>query len=190
MLIIEGPDGVGKTTLAKLLVEVLSTRAPYTYEHLSRLPKTWVSPWSYIDRMHRYCVKDRFHMSEIAYAYARGDSPILTPLGYAMVDGYARLFGAFTIVITASNEHLIDNFGKKFESEMYNLHIVKRANDWFTNCVGDHGEDYDLVVHLDVGDLWPAENCALVDRIVTAYEARQTELDEILSRRQINAIHA
>jgi len=74
MLILEGADQLGKTTLANKLLKELHKRGyPYVYRHFTRLPDCWKYPMSYLAHVSEPVVQDRFHMSEIVYTYMRNE---------------------------------------------------------------------------------------------------------------------
>lgn len=118
MLIIEGPDCVGKTTLAHTLNKGLADLG-YVYSHFTRLPYGFDRYWGYIERMSRRIVQDRFHLSEIVYAEARGDVSPLTPEMYNLVDARLRMLGGFTVLITADEELLRKRFSP--HNQMFDL---------------------------------------------------------------------
>lgn len=132
MFIVEGPDLVGKTTLAKKIAGWLNELGwPHIYRHLSRLPETWHwDPVSNYGRlMNPYVVQDRFHYSEPLYSRVRGDSALLGPSSYAQVERRLRSFAAFTMVITA-DEALIEKryTAERRVHEMYSLEKVLEVN--------------------------------------------------------------
>jgi GTPase SAR1 family protein len=63
MIVIEGPDGVGKTTLAKALQREMNS----AYVHYGPMPLWW-QPHDYMLRHVRHAVYDRYHWSALAYA--------------------------------------------------------------------------------------------------------------------------
>lgn len=128
MLIIEGSDAVGKTTLCHELVAKLPR---HMYSHLSRPAPKFNKYWDYVDRMNQYLVQDRYHLSEIVYAEMRGDKTDLTPEVYRLVDARARLIPAFTVVVVADSE-LIESRWKHTEDEqMYSLQQSLEVNLMF-----------------------------------------------------------
>lgn len=111
MLIIEGADRVGKTTLCHKLIERLAPTGPWMYRHFGPLPESWMHPWDYFPHMSRYVVQDRFHLSEWVYRRAEGQAnPDLTSEKYRLIDAQLRLLGSVTVVITASAK-IIDERG-------------------------------------------------------------------------------
>ena len=72
MLIIDGPDNVGKTTLAKKIVDVANKKSNgprFTSRHLTRPPEDWdyFKGYKKLAESGMYTVQDRFHLGTIAY---------------------------------------------------------------------------------------------------------------------------
>lgn len=184
MLIIEGSDLVGKTTLQSVLVNRLAEHGPWIPAHLSLPPKMWQSPSSYFQHMSRYVVQDRFHMSEIAYAFAaRGGKTRLTPYRYSLVDAKLRQLGGYTVVIIADKAFLREQWKGCNREEMYGLDVILRANEEFEQICVTHEVDVDIVIRCDNG--FPAKQTGVIDYIVQKYLQRQEELDAVLRQDQM-----
>ena len=176
MLIIEGSDLTGKTTLAKRLVEELKHEG-YIYRHLSRLPDGFDRYWGYRDLACLRIVQDRFHMSEPVYARVRGDDTCLTPETYRLVDGMLRGMGALTVVLACQDDGLIENRWR--EGEMYRISEVKYANDQYMAVVSGQFApysqmDYDYVIMETHSSPFPTEQD--IHNILQCYRARQNRL--------------
>lgn len=76
MLIIEGADNVGKTTIAKRLAE----RLGYEYRHEGPPPVGVDVVRYYLERMHDDVVQDRFHWGEIVYGALTDRGTTLRPI--------------------------------------------------------------------------------------------------------------
>lgn len=190
MIILEGTDLVGKTTLAKRLVELLDDRG-YIYRHLSRLPDAFDRYHGYARLMSRCVVHDRFHMSEVVYSYARGDrSTKLCPETYRLVDAKLRLVPALTVVVTAADASLVARHRERAKDEMYDAELVLRANEAFKTIAqkgmftyGDRRyNDMDVDVWLACTNDFPSEKHAM--EILELYERRLTTWSEINGRRE------
>lgn len=140
MLIIEGPDMVGKTTLvpwlqAELRAQLLWLRRPDLAEKvhtvkfgLEEAAYTTAKQW--IARAAPWCVADRFHLSETVYGpLGRGYSN-LTPDAAADVDAYLDRHGAVTIVVCATEaryEELIRDVYPT-RGEAFTQEVCRRVN--------------------------------------------------------------
>jgi thymidylate kinase len=183
MLIIEGPDGVGKTTLAKKLLGNFTDRV---YAHFTRLPPSFDYYWGYVERMGRRVVQDRFHLSEIAYAQARGETPKLCPETYRLVDGRLRLIGAYMVLVTATEELVRSRWDP---TQMYDVEKTVKAcqiyND-IARSVGSgrdyHGywPDVDMIITCSEGSPYVTDDA--VDRVLGEYRRRQAAVDHAGSR--------
>jgi thymidylate kinase len=178
MIIVEGPDGVGKTTLCKKLLSFLPT---HIYSHFTRLPRGFDYHWGYTDRISPDIVQDRFHLSELAYAVARGETPNLDEWSYKLVDARLRLAGGFTIVITADQD-LIKN--RWDESQMYNLDRTLRAADQYMELVHRSPPrwiDIDMTFHCTTEKAYVTDH--EVRDIVERYQANRLRLKTVARER-------
>jgi thymidylate kinase len=131
MFVIEGADLVGKTTLAKTLwSHPYFQERGYEIQHLSRLPTGHDRLIHYVSRMNPCGIFDRFYLSELAYAEARGD--VYRPFDaerLRIVHASACLQGVYTVLILfGSREVLEQRWGRE---EMYDLDVVWAANEAF-----------------------------------------------------------
>ncbi len=138
MLIIEGPDLVGKTTLAHKAIRLLNdANFPHVYHHLSRLPKAWKrdAAMNYRRLATPYVVQDRFHMSDPLYAELRGEPPVLSPSEYHELDGFLHFMGVYQLTIVADEELIVERYEKHAQREMYRLEDVLRVNKLYINAL-------------------------------------------------------
>lgn len=182
MLIIEGTDLTGKTTLARTLAESLDD---HIYAHFSRLPAGFDFLWDYAQRASPLIVQDRYHMSEIVYAHARGDSSRLTPERYRFLDGWLRVNAAlFTVVLTADPGLLSLRMQP---DEMYGLSTIVDANEGFLEVVeghyGSYKPDWDMHFHLTVTE--PFIEPRDVEQIYTNYTERMDQWITFHQRRRV-----
>lgn len=178
MLIVEGPDCVGKTTLCR---ELLKRLPGYIYAHFSRLPEGFDYYWGYIERISRRVVQDRFHMSEIAYSRARGDEPRLTRETYRLVDAKLRLLGGFTVLITAERNLIASRWRK---DQMYSLDKTLEAARIFEVLRDEReevGVDIDYAFHCTEGI--PYVPGTAIDQIIDLYRQRRSLVDALANLR-------
>lgn len=98
-------------------------------QHLSRLPIGHDRSWHYVNRMNFNGIFDRFYLSEIAYAEARGDTERpFTKEKLHWVHANAIIQGVFTVVLTGE-EGVVH--GRWDKPEMYDKETVLRANKAF-----------------------------------------------------------
>lgn len=177
MLIVEGTDLVGKTTFCRKLLEHLPA---HIYAHFSRLPPQFDYYWGYVDRMSRHVVQDRFHMSELAYAWARGEEPHISPEQYRLIDAELRRLGAYTVLVVVDDRALLKD--RMRVGEMYDFDTICKANDRFCGLWdGEFGNHY--IVDIDYtarcSSTKPFPNEDDVTNVLAAYRARQLLIDEL-----------
>ena len=171
MIIIEGPDCAGKTTLAQTLWSHprLQERG-MEVQHLSRLPTGHDREHHYIARMNVNGIFDRFHYSELAYAKARGDAEILlTPAKFKSVErALNSTFAAFKILLTISTRDILERRWTK--SEMYSQDIVWAANEEFKSMrlLFDY--------HFDATNDRPFVDASYAEWLINAYLERRGDL--------------
>lgn len=187
MIIVEGTDRVGKTTLCKKLLERLPT---HIYSHSTKPPKDFDYYWGYIDRISPNVVQDRFHMGEVVYSRVRGVRSELGSEEYRLVDAALRQVGAFTVVITTLRQTLEKRLdGEDMTQQMYNKEQIIRANDLFSHMTYEGTElnsgfkpDVDRVFICNEG--YPYVSEADIDGIVARYKARRLALSFVSARRR------
>lgn len=133
MLIIEGPDLVGKTTFCNVLLRKLNALGwPHVYRHFSRLPVAWGERWreNYLDHAATYAVQDRYHLSEPLYAKARCESSVIKDYSSLNTE-LLRRRTAFTVVVTAVDDLIKERYARLAEREMFSLDKVLDANNAF-----------------------------------------------------------
>lgn len=178
MLIVEGSDGVGKTTFCHKLLERLQKEGPWIYSHLSKPPPSWQHPASYYPRMSTFIVQDRFHMSDLAYRHARSDPQALSPFAYSLVDARLRQLGGMTVVLTADDETIRKNYKS---DDMHDVEVHYAANEAFCDLTrrAEKFREYSI----DWDYRWPLPSIQIVypndffvDNVVREYLRRVREL--------------
>lgn len=182
MLIIEGADLVGKTTLAKACLKILNDAGEsHMMAHLSRPPKSFDGYRGYLDRLATCTVWDRFHLSELAYR-ACDDYPMCTtPLKYELVDAAIRQRGGYVVCVIGDNNVIADRYAE-CSDDMYGLEHIKRVNEVFENMYkmdpwfSVRGQDFRYHVDEWLLTVDPAERAA---EIVHRYHMRLTEFRKL-----------
>lgn len=146
MIIVEGPDLVGKTTFCQLLCE---QEPMLKYKHYSRLPDTFHRYWDYLPDVNPRMCLDRFFMSEPVYAGVRDECTPMDPNWLVPLQREVMNAGGLVVLITAVPE-LIEQ--RMREGEMYKLEQIQKANELFmeiarTGCVGDYHFHVDFHIH-------------------------------------------
>lgn len=149
--IIEGPDGVGKTTLAhkivkhcaKLSGEIGQYLWPVYYAHMDKPPKTWNYYQDYILRMQPFAVQDRFHYGGYIYGKClklHGCS--LTEDMMRLLEARLDLMGSYRLVIVAEELTLKQKLKDNPKAEIFStdqILQVNRAYSQMINFEDEHG---------------------------------------------------
>ena len=171
MLIIEGPDCVGKTTVAKALAPQLELM----YSHFGLLPNSWEFPGDHIECASSKLCQDRYHMSEIVYTTKLQRMPRLHPEQYRLIDAYIRTLAGVTVIITCDDCLIEERFRQ--EHEEFEVADVLRINRAYQTIVNNFGRwwgydiDYDLHFHCDRHD--PFLNEHHLAKIIECYLKRK-----------------
>jgi hypothetical protein len=187
MLIIEGPDGVGKTTFAHKCVKYAAGNAwqiPAVYSHFSRLPETWDYYHSYLPYMNKHSVMDRFHMSEVTYGHAcRGNSRV-DQSRCRLLDAQLDLLGSYTVILYAVTDpdmRDLYTIAADGRHEMFSMEKIVAVNQMYRDVIrgdgvsfggessGSWSPRYDLSIEV-VQDEYPSD--ADVKRVVDAWCSR------------------
>lgn len=177
MLIVEGPDLVGNTTFAKILVSRLNEtpqlRGRWMYSRLGLLPEGWDYLLDYIERADRFTVQDRYWLSEMAIGNKARISRDMLPF----ITARLTMLGAYTVLITATPDALRLLWDSSEREEHFTLSEILTANAEFRHWVNK----VDLHYELSCSDTLPSSNESLIENIVTSYIKRQRALDAFLS---------
>jgi hypothetical protein len=137
MFIIEGPDCVGKTTVANKIISYMQKNHPQFqvhYQHMTRPAEGFDFCYDYFDRISTYGVMDRFHLGALMY-----HPPVtLTIAAQRIVEGRLYARGSFILIMYASdsctyraklNEHANQR------KEMFHTEILIEANRKINNLI-------------------------------------------------------
>jgi hypothetical protein len=182
MIVVEGPDLVGKSTLCRALLRALyELNAPAVIRPFTRLPKCWRYPQDYLPHYHRFGVFDRFFPSEWAYSIARGEAADarLTHDAFRQLDARLTLVGGVRVLVTAEPALIRQTFERRGD-DMYPLDVVLQANEAFLQPWSVEWADERY--HRDREDGWPSDP-GFVRRVVDLWQERQAALqwEEIVS---------
>lgn len=186
MLIIEGPDGVGKTTLAMTLRKYLPR---HFYSHMTKPGEGFDFYWDYLDRIGRNVIQDRFHWGEAIYPQAVGRDSQLDLGEFRLIEARLRLVGSFLVLITAE----LDLVEERWHSDqMFSCNqTVAAASEYIRVMERGIRTPPNSMVYQQVDcDEWihcthekPYVNIDDIARIVEAYKLRQAEVARIAARR-------
>ncbi len=189
MLIIEGPDCSGKTTLCKKLLKAINDQpnwGGYIYSHFTRLPPRFDYYWGYVDRMSPCVVQDRFHMSEIVYSKVRGEpSSPLDPLTYQMVDAKITLMGGMVVLVEADPEMIRGRREADNRDQMYDIAGTVEAARLFT-LINEDGplQDYSCTIDhiIKCNEDHPYATDDEVELILNKYRSRLSTVHGLAGR--------
>lgn len=152
MIIVEGADKVGKTTLVKAIVHELNSLGwPHIPMHLGKIPDCWRhDPVSAHARlMQPYVVWDRLYMSEPIYSSIElGRHSVLTSSCVNLLDHTARMYCGHVIVLSA-DEAVLRSRLECCPDEMHKVEQVLMANRAF-DVVARDGSWRDYHFNVDV----------------------------------------
>lgn len=190
MIIIEGADLVGKTTLCQKLLKSPGVQEyGAIYSHFSRLPDRFERGRGYRDRMSVALVQDRFHMSEVVYSQMRSKltDTTMTPARYAMIDAWHTLHAGITVVVAAMIDKLIEDRWDR--PEMYSLGQTLECNQIFKH-IAQHQEwrqfkrmHVDYVVYTTPNKPWADADD--IQAIITLWQERLVALHNLKGPRYV-----
>lgn len=140
MLILDGADCVGKTTLQRAILEQINLQGiPSMGFHLSRPPVGFDIGLQYVMYASHLSVWDRFHISQLAYRELDEHPFDATPFQWETLDATLRSrFGAFNVIVVADNAIVSNRFNRAGKEEMYPLDHVLQVNSRFQQ-LADNG---------------------------------------------------
>ena len=189
MIIVEGTDCVGKSTLCKKLLEKLhDAGVPSLYMHFPKIPANWDYFHDYQDYMHQNIMLDRFYMSEAVYGDICRNGSRITKTMYRQLDGLIRQVPAVTVVITAEHDWLKEHLNKIYEGreELYDKQVILNVNEGFLKVIdASCGMECDWDYHYHIGgpdniatdsceysSKMPSSNEAFIEKVIEEYALR------------------
>lgn len=182
MLIVEGCDMVGKTTLAQALTTHLNNRGhPHIYTHFSKLPSQFHHVWGYLPFFHPHVVQDRFYMSRFAYGRACRNQVVPTDVERRILESWFHLVGGYRVVVFADERFLQQQWESKGDRrEMYDLDQIKRTNQHYVHMLATKELHVDMEIRVANDGVWPTDWC---QDILKAYEERTKEYERLAALR-------
>ncbi len=179
MLILEGADLVGKTTLSELLLKELPK---HIYGHFSKLPDGFEKYWGYQPFITENVVMDRFHLSRQAYGSVTGDQERFTPTEMVMMQGALSRVGSYCAILTADEEVIIQRYEHmdSARQELYGLETILKVNRQYAYLAdGLHNHPHYSTYHIRQHTLLPE----IAEKLLSQYRKRRDEHDGLLLRK-------
>jgi hypothetical protein len=154
MFVIEGADHLGKTTAAKLLVQIAAEDAPtypVRYQHMSRQNAAFDFRTDYLDMISKYAVQDRFHLGAIGYH----EPGTLTPDALQTVQRWLKEVGSYVVLFYSSDvDWYVKHLRSQPKEEMFDVEVMVEANRRFNELRWDPSVQIDLSWDVSLG--WPS----------------------------------
>lgn len=134
-IILEGPDGGGKSTLAKYI----SSQLGYTYVHTAAPSQAAMSHYlqPVYDNYDNKAVYDRLHIGNVIYGTVYRGGPDLTPLDIWRLEGYLTNLDAVVIYCRPPDEFLDASLDSRYkdiyEEDPWRVSAVREFYDWYMN---------------------------------------------------------
>lgn len=171
MIIVEGSDKVGKSTLCKKLAEKLGTRV-YPW---GLLPDDFDFFWGYTDRMEMGAVWDRGWLSEIAYTSVLKRKVRFTYDHQAMANTAALLYGVVHVVVVAAPMMLMKRLLRE-PDDKFDGATVLVVNDWFEKNYRSH--PCDVVISCTEDHPFPDD--LAISTILDKYRRKEAILKKVI----------
>lgn len=140
MLIIEGSDCLGKTTLAKkIVVKMMEKGYPTVYSHMTR-PNESIFDFflNYKKILNPCAVQDRFHLGGLAYHHDK-----ITPQKLQIINAWIRAKGGLIVVLYAGDEVA---YRKRLENDkrgnMLTIDKMCAGNNFFKRYALNQDKDW------------------------------------------------
>lgn len=146
MLIIEGSDNLGKTILAKKIVDKMMEKGfPTVYSHMGR-PNEQLFDffYAYKDIMNSCSVMDRFHLGGLAYHHDK-----ITPQRLTIINSWVRSVGGLIVVLYAGDQEW---YRERIENDergnLLDIDTMCKGNAFFKQYHSTGGRDSDYAFNI------------------------------------------
>lgn len=136
IIIIEGPDGAGKTTLAKKISEqtgymLLHRTQPKTEEDKKRMMDEYVQ----VIKAGKNCIMDRCWYSEMVYGPIMRDESVISFVQMYELESLLARNGALIIHCTAPEQTLWKRCLRRGEDYIKDRETLKKIRDYFEDLM-------------------------------------------------------
>jgi len=177
MLIIEGSDLVGKTTLIKEICKLADEHDfPLIPQHFGLLPKSWDYLLDYLPYVIKHTAMDRFILSEVIYGETLRDGSRIDPFTFNALQLYLKSKKSMTVIIAAEPEFFKTHVHKQmqYRDEVFKEEQICKVNDAFNSILvtrefNDFVVNYDIACEVRNDRDFPSSNLEFVEEIVETY---------------------
>lgn len=145
MIIIEGPDQIGKTTAARTLAHMMaehmgSQDAMRFYRHMGKPAPTFDHTLGYMNP--QAVVQDRFHLGSLVYGLMLGRGEYPTHQQMLKVQRWLRWTGCLTVIMYGEAEWFREKLTAR--DELYSREQIIQSNQCFSllSEIRNHGEPF------------------------------------------------
>lgn len=182
MLIVEGADEVGKTTMCDTMVKILQERTgeEITSGHMGRRPRNFNYYWGYRRLFRRWHIQDRFHLGEWAYEKAQERTPRYTRTSLLILHSWLLSQGALVVHVTTKTEEMLRDRLLKNPDDKFTIPVVLAARSNFIQLT-----DWCYCVNVITTPEEPFPSEIQISGICTAYIERQREVIRLAESRHL-----
>jgi hypothetical protein len=169
MLIIEGSDCLGKTTLAKTIVRQVSEMGiPVVYSWMTRPNEDRFDFFhNYKDMMNPCAVQDRFHLGGLAYHENK-----IPLMNLQIINSWIHSIGGLIVVLYARDQEWYRKLLKEDDRRsILSIDAMCKGNDWFNVWKDTAGADYTFNI---LPSVWDPTNH-------TPNYVKDSDIDELIS---------
>ena len=163
MLIVEGSDNLGKTTICHRLVDLANELDPpknpwdnnaYNYTHMTRPKEGFNFFTDYFPLMNVYGIQDRFHLSAIAYH----DPVPFDQAKLRFIESWLYRFGSLIVIVEPQSSVFYEKrLSKSDKIEMFGTKTMCKARDIFSIIIDFEDVDglfpiYDWSIYVELNE--------------------------------------